>query len=100
MRRREVEQLLLQLEERYWLAVQAHDVATVIALSDDPCIMAGAQGIARINHGALAELLSAATYTLDHFEIEDAHVRLIGDEVAIVTYIVNEQLTVEGEKVS
>jgi ketosteroid isomerase-like protein len=99
MRRRQVEQELLLLEERYWRAVQSRDVATVVALSDDPCIVTGAQGVARIDHLALAELLSGATYTLDHFEIEDAHVRLIGDQVAIVAYTVSEQLTVEGEKV-
>jgi ketosteroid isomerase-like protein len=99
MRRKQVEQELLQLEERYWLAVRRRDVPTVLALSDDPCIVTGAQGVARINHAALAELLGGAPYTLDDFVIEDAHVRVIGDQVAIVAYTVREQLTVEGATV-
>jgi ketosteroid isomerase-like protein len=99
MRGRKVEQELLRLEERYWRAVQAGDLHTVVKLSDDPCIVAGAQGVVWIDHAALAVLLISATYTLDAFEIVDAQVRLIGDDVAIVAYKVHEELTVDGEKV-
>jgi hypothetical protein len=69
-------------------------------LSDDSCIVTGAQGVARINGEALARMMDAASYTLHDFKISEDQVRLLSDDVAIVAYNVHEHLTVEGKPVT
>lgn len=102
MERKKTEQELLRLEEGYWRAIQERDAETVMRLSDESCIVAGAQGIARIDRKALGEMVKNAPYTLERFEVRDdgAEVRLIGEDVAVLAYKVSEELTVDGQHVS
>ena len=96
----ELEKQLMGLEKRYWQAIKDRDVDTAIRLSDDPCIVAGAQGVGSIDRKAMEAMMKKASYTLDSFAFEDgAKVRLLGDDVAIVAYKVREDLTVEGKPV-
>jgi Domain of unknown function (DUF4440) len=69
-------------------------------LTDDQCILTGAQGVTRIERQAFAGLMNAAPYTLHAFELNDVHVRLLRDDVAVVAYKVHEQLTVGGKPVT
>jgi len=96
-----VEQELLELEKEYWQAIKDKDADAAIRLSDDSCIVTGAQGVTRINREALARMMDAASYTLHDFKIsEDPQVRVLSDDVAIVAYNVHEALTVEGKPVT
>ncbi len=46
-------------------------------------------------------MMKAASYTLHNFTIgEDAQVRLLADDVAVLAYTVHEELTVEGKPVT
>jgi hypothetical protein len=93
-----VAQELLGLEREYWQAIKSKDVDAAMRLTDDPCIVTGAQGVGEIDRQGLAMMMTKASYTLNDFEIaEDAHVRLLRDDVAIVAYKVRENLTVEGK---
>lgn len=93
-----VEQDLLDLEKQYWQAVKDKDVDAAMHLTDDQCIVTGAQGVARIDRETLASMLKATPYTLNDFEVsDDAHVRLLRDDVAIVAYKVNERVVVDGQ---
>lgn len=101
MTRSSVEQELLALEKEYWQAIKNKDAATAVRLSDDPCIVTGAQGVGRLGSHALAGMMKAATYTLHDFKIgDDAQVRLLGDDVAVLAYNVHEELTVDGKPVT
>jgi ketosteroid isomerase-like protein len=96
-----IEQHLLDLEREYWHAIQARDVEAAMRLTDDSCIVAGAQGVARLDRAGLSRMLQVADYTLDEFEVKDgAEVHLVRDDVAILAYKVRETLTVEGERLS
>jgi hypothetical protein len=96
-----IEAELLELEKRYWQALKDSDVDTAIRLTDDPCIVTGAQGVGRLDRQTLAAMLKAAPYSLHRFELkDDAQVRLLSDDVAIVAYTVREELTVEGKPVT
>lgn len=101
MRRSTVEQELLALEKEYWQAIKDKDADTAVRLSDDPCIVTGAQGVGRIGGQALARMMKTSSYTLHDFKIsDDAEVRLLGDDVAVLAYTVHEQLTVDGKPVT
>jgi ketosteroid isomerase-like protein len=98
---RQIENELLDLERRYWQAIQDKDVEAAMRLTDDPCIVAGAQGIARLDRESMNRMMESGAYTLNSFELsDDAQVRMLGDNVAILAYKVREELTVEGEPVS
>jgi hypothetical protein len=92
---------LLELEKRYWQAIKDKDADMAVRLSDDPCIVTGAQGVGVMDHKTVAALMQADTYTLNRFELKDGpQVRLLGEDVAIVAYQVHEELTVEGKPVT
>jgi len=96
-----IESELLGLEKRYWQALQDQDAEAAVELSDDPCLLAGAQGLALIDRKTLATMMKSPNYTLDRYELkEDAQVRLLADDVAAVAYTVHEDLTVDGKPVS
>lgn len=92
---------LLGLERRYWQALKDKDAETAMQLTDDPCIVTGAQGVHALDRKTIGAMMKAATYTLHRFEIRDgAQVRLLRDDVAIVAYEVHEELTVNGQPIA
>lgn len=92
---------LLKLEKEYWQAVKDKDIDACMQLTDDPCIVAGAQGIASIDRKTFTKIMENAKYTLEEFEVsDDAKVRAIGKDVAILAYKVREKLTVDGKPVT
>ena len=95
-----VEKELLGLERKYWQAIKDKDIDTAMALTDDPCIVAGAQGVAKIDRATMGKMMQSGSYTLEDFDFEkDAQVRLLSDDIAIVAYKVHEKLTVGGKSV-
>lgn len=81
---KEVQRELLELEKQYWLALKDKDVEAAMRLTDDPCIVAGAQGVAAIDRRAFMSMMNAAQYTLDDFSLsDDAEVHLLRDDVAV-----------------
>ena len=94
-----IEAELLELEQRYWQAIQDRDVKAAMALTDFPCIVAGRKGVGSIDPKTYEGIMKSATYTLRRFEIRDgAQVRLFNDDVAVVAYQVHEDLTVDGSR--
>jgi hypothetical protein len=92
-----VENEIVELERQYWQALQDGDAATPTTLSDDPCIVAGAQGIASLDRRAVAQMMKDASWKLERFEIDpDVRVRIIGDDVAVLAYKVHEDVAVDG----
>jgi hypothetical protein len=92
---------LLTLERQYWQGVKDKNIEACMRLTDDPCIVAGASGVARIDRKTFTKMMQNAKYTLEEFELsDDAQVRAIGNDVAILAYKVREKLTVDGKHVT
>lgn len=91
------EKELVQLEKQYWQAMKDKDVEAAIRLTDDPCIVTGAQGVASIDREAFRGMMTGAPWSLQDYDVSDVQVRLLSDDVAIVAYKVTEELTVEGK---
>jgi len=94
-----IEGTLQDLEKQYWQAIKDRDVQAAMRLTDDPCIVTGAQGVARITHQAFAGMLQAGGWTLHEFTLSDMQVRLLSEDAAILAYRVKESLTVEGKAI-
>jgi hypothetical protein len=90
---------LVGLEKQYWNAIKDRDVSTAAALSHDPCVVVGAQGVGELDKSTLTKVLQGATHELKDFSLDDIRVRRITDDVAVVAYKVKEDLVVEGKKV-
>jgi hypothetical protein len=93
------ERELVKLEKQYWQAMKEKDVETAMRLNDDPVILTGAQGIARIEPEAFKGMMTDVSWSLHDYDVSDVQVRLLSDDVAIVAYKVTEHLTVEGKPV-
>jgi hypothetical protein len=96
-----IENQLLELEHQYWRALQEHDVQTAVALTDFPCLITGPSGMGQIDEATFASLMHDAPYEIRNVELDDdAKVRLISNDVAILAYKVKEELMVDGEPVA
>lgn len=94
-------QALLDLERRFWDAMKAKDASNAARMTDDGCIIVGAQGVSAIDQQTMAKLTTEGEWELQNYAIQDknAQVRFIADDVAIVAYCVNESVLVDGQTV-
>ena len=92
-----VEHEIKRLEAAYWQAVKDQDADTCATLSADPCIIAGSQGLRTIPREEMRAMMSQQLpYRLDHFTLSDLSVNMLSADIGVITYKVNERLTVEG----
>jgi ketosteroid isomerase-like protein len=95
------ERELVKLEHQYWQALKDQDVDAALALTDDPCIVTGAQGVGRVGHEAYRAMMSGASWRIIDFKIgDDVEVRMLARNVAVVAYSVHEELTIDGEQIT
>jgi ketosteroid isomerase-like protein len=92
-----IEKEVLELERKYWQAIKDGDVEVLARLSDDPCVVTGAQGVGQISREVLKGMFAGATWKLEGFEISNAIVRAVTDDVVAVAYKIHERLTVDGK---
>jgi uncharacterized protein (TIGR02246 family) len=96
-----VKEELLALEKRYWQAIQANDLEAALDLTDDPCIVTGAQGVASLDRGRFRDLMQSANFKIEDVYLDpDVQVRLLGSDTAVLAYTVHERLTVDGKSVT
>jgi hypothetical protein len=90
---------LLGLEREFWNAMKAKDAAAAQRMTDDQCIVVGAQGVSAIDRATMGKMTTEGTWELKHYDFDEksAQVRLINDDVAVVAYQVDERLIVDGK---
>ena len=92
-----VEKEILDLEKRFWKSLKDKDIDAAMQLTDDPCIVSGAQGVARIDKQTFAKLMTTATWILHDFDIKEVQVQPLSDDVVVIGYKVHEDLTVNRQ---
>ncbi|MGI8402935.1 MAG: nuclear transport factor 2 family protein [Gemmatimonadaceae bacterium] len=90
---------VLEVERRFWDAMKTKDAASAQRMTDDGCIIVGAQGASAIDAKTMGKMTNEGAWVLKQFTIDDqnAHVKFVGDDVAIVAYKVNESVVVDGK---
>jgi hypothetical protein len=93
------ERELLDNEKRFWDAMKEKDGRKAARMTDDGCIVVGAQGVSAIDSKTMEKLTVEGKWELKQyaFDEKNAQVKFIGDDVAIVAYKVNEQVVVDGQ---
>jgi hypothetical protein len=101
METKPIEKELLDLERRYWQALKDGNFEAAAKLTDDPAIVAGAQGVAQLDRKSIVAMMQTDAYKLNSFELsDDVKVNKIADDVAVIAYKVHEELTVDGKPVT
>ena len=96
-----VREELLALEKQYWRAIQNNDLEAALDLTDDPCIVTGAQGVASLDRGRFRDLIKSANFRIEDVSFgPDVQIRLLGNDTAVLAYTVHERLTVDGKSVT
>lgn len=93
-------QEMLGLERAYWTALRDKDPAAATRLTDEPAVVVGAQGIGDLDHATLGRMIRDAPWDLARFDLANATVREIADDVVVVAYEVREDIRVEGEELT
>lgn len=93
------EQEVIDAERRFWDAMQTKDGGAAERMTDDGCIVVGAQGVSSIDPKAMGKMTSEGKWELTQYAFDEKtrQVRFISDDVAIVAYPVNERLVVDGK---
>src|SRR3954462_5842494 len=93
------ERELLDVENRFWDAMKEKDAPSAGRMTDDGCIIVGAQGVSAIDQKVMAKLPAEGNWDLQHYAFDEksAQVRFISDDVAIVAYKVSERVTIDGQ---
>jgi len=91
---------IVQLEHHYWQAIKDKDLGTLVRLTDDPCVVTGAQGPGTVDRAAYEKMLMGAKWTVLDFTLSDVQARMARDDVAIIAYRVREELDVAGERLT
>lgn len=93
-----VEQEIVDLEKQYWEALRTRDNEAALRLTEDPCIVTGAQGVASLDEKTFREMMKSEQWTLHDFKIQgEPEIQVVNDDVAVIGYKVTEKMTVEGK---
>ena len=92
-------QQLLDVEKRFWDAMRTKDSQATARMTDDGCIIVGAQGVSAIDRQTMAKLTSEGQWQLEEYSFDDRNtqVRFLSEDVAIVAYKVKERVVVDNE---
>lgn len=90
---------LLDVERRFWDAMQSKDASTAAKMTDDGCIIVGAQGVSAIDRTTMGKLTTEGKWQLKQYSFDEKNtkIRFIGDDIAIVAYKVSERVAIDGE---
>ena len=84
-----MENQILDLENRYWKAMENRDFDTVKSLTHFPCLVAGKDGVRSVDEPSFKKMFdSGAGSQLKVLNISEAESEIIGGATAIIAYIV------------
>ncbi len=96
------DQQLAEVENKFWRAMQEKDAQSAEQLTDNGCIVVGAQGVSAIDAKSMGKMTAEGKWELKEyvFDEKSRQIRFLTDDIAIVAYKVTEQVVVEGKPLS
>lgn len=92
---------ILDLEKKYWAAMEAHDYETVRSLTYFPCIVAGKEGVRRVNEPDFKKMFeSGAGHRFKVKSISGAESQVLNENSAIIAYLIDLDFEVDGKTTS
>lgn len=92
-----METQILELEKRYWHAMENHDYDIVKSLTRFPCIVAGKNGVRSVDEASFKAMFdSGAGAKLKVISISGVETQLIDGNGAVIAYLVD--IGVKGDE--
>lgn len=92
---------ILELEKKYWKGMEDHDFEAVRRLTRFPCIVAGKEGVRSVDEVSFRKMFdSGQNVPMKVLEISGVETQAIGENAAVIAYIIGFEHTIEGEKSS
>ena len=96
-----MENQILELEKKYWKAMETRDFNTVKTLTHFPCIVAGKDGVRSVDEPSFKKMFdSGEGRQLKVLNISDAESEILGEDNAIIGYLIELEYGVDGQKSS
>lgn len=96
-----MENQILELEKKYWKAMENHDFDTVKSLTRFPCIVAGREGVRSVDEASFKKMFdSGEGRQLKVLNITGAESQIIGESTAVVAYLITLEYSINGQKSS
>lgn len=84
-----MENQILELEKRYWTAMENRDFNTVKSLTRFPCIVAGKEGVRRVDEASFKKMFDSGEGSqLKVLDISDFEDEIIGENSAVIAYLI------------
>ncbi|MDR6782009.1 ketosteroid isomerase-like protein [Pedobacter africanus] len=92
---------ILDLEKKYWKAMETHDFDTVKSLTRFPCIVAGKNGVRSVDEDSFKKMFdSAEGNQLKVLNISETESEIIGEDSAVIAYLIELAYSADGQKSS
>jgi hypothetical protein len=95
-----MEQQIIALEKSFWQAIVDEDTDKAISLLDKKSLLTGAQGVNALTHSDYKKMAQMPNWKVHSFDLSKINVVFPKPDVAVIGYVVHEDLTVDGEKVT
>ena len=84
---------LIALEHRFWQSMVDRDTDTALGLLAEPALMVSSHGSMQFDHAGYRKMAEDPRYALKAFDLSNTRVLRPSDDVAIVTYEVDQTTT-------
>ena len=90
------------LESAFWEAMQSKDSGAAERMTDDKCIIVGAQGVSSIDPESMARMTREGAWEIRHYEFDQTtmQVSFLTEDIAMIAYAVTEDLVFEGKPIT
>lgn len=96
-----MENQILELEKKYWKAMETRDFDTVKKLTRFPCIVAGKDGVRSVDEASFKKMFdSGAGSQMKVLDISDAESDIIDERTATLAYLIELEYQVKDQKSS
>lgn len=96
-----MENQILELEKKYWKAMETRDFDTVKSLTRFPCIVAGKDGVRSIDESSFKKMFdSGEGRQLKVLNVSDVISEIIGEDSAVIAYLIELEYAVDNQKSS
>ena len=88
---------IIDLETKFWNAIRDEEAEVAIALMTDPCTLSGAHGVMPLSRDDYTRMAGDASWKLKDFKLDKVDVRFPAEDVAVIGYLIEEDMTVDGK---
>ncbi len=95
-----MEKEIIALEKSFWQAIVDEDTDKAVSMIDKKSLMTGAQGVNALTPSDYRKMAQMSDWKVHSFDLSKINVFFPKPDVAVIGYVVHEDLTVKGEKMT